>query len=82
MNANSNVSTCAVPGCDSKFQRLGDGELFVSHISDPKAWGLPPHVKQKVIWLCDGCCHEYHVRFDRRHHSAQLVRKSVTRKVA
>ena len=82
MNANSDVSTCANPTCGEKFARLGDGQLFVFPITNPQAWGLPQHAKQKVIWLCEGCCHEYHVRFDRRHHSAQLVRKSVTRKVA
>ena len=82
MNVNSDVSTCAVPGCGEKFQRLGSGELSVFPITDPKAWGLPPQVKQKVIWLCDGCCEQYYVRIDRRHHSAQLVRKPATRKVA
>jgi len=82
MNANSDVSKCAKPGCDSKFVRLGDGELFVFAITDPKAWGLPLHIKQKVLWLCDGCCEKYYVRFDRRHHLAQIVSKPATRKVA
>ena len=81
MNAKSDISTCANPDCGSKFQRLGDGELSVFHITDPQAWGLSPHVKQKVIWLCNGCCEQYYVRIDRRHHSAQLVHKP-TRKVA
>ena len=82
MHANSDVSTCANPACEGKFVRLGDGELSVFPITDPQAWGLPPHVKQKVIWLCNGCCEQYYVRIDRRHHCAQLVRKTATRKVA
>ncbi len=83
MNASSNVSRCANPECKSKFVRLGDGELFVFPVHDHKAWGLPPDVKQKVMWLCDGCCQKYYVRFDGRHHSAQIVhRPSVTHRVA
>lgn len=83
MNARSDVSTCANPKCESKFVRLGNGELFVFPVTDPKAWGLPPQVKQKVLWLCDNCCPKYYVRFDRRHHSAQIAQKpSTTRKVA
>jgi len=83
MNARSDVSTCANPECKSKFVRLGDGELFVFSVSDPKAWGLHPHTKQKVFWLCDGCCTKYAVRIDRRHHLAQVVHKpGTTRRAA
>lgn len=83
MNARADVSTCANPECQSKFVRLGDGELFVFPVADPKAWGLPPQAKQKVLWLCDGCCSQYNVRLDRRHHMAQIVQKpGVTRRVA
>jgi len=83
MNAKSDVAMCANPECKSKFVRLGAGELFVFSITDPQAWGLPSHVKQKVFWLCDGCCTKFYVRFDRRHHSAHIVHKApVTRKVA
>ena len=83
MNVNSDVSTCANPECKSKFVRFGDGELFVAPVVDPKAWGLPSHVRQKVLWLCDRCCSQYYIRFDRRHHSAQLVhRPTATRRVA
>ncbi|HUN87457.1 MAG TPA: hypothetical protein VMU28_01625 [Terriglobales bacterium] len=82
MNVKADVSTCANPTCREKFVRLGSGELFVFPITDPQAWGLSLHVKQKVIWLCDSCCSHYYVRIDRRHHSAQLVRKSVSSKVA
>jgi len=83
MDARSDVSMCANPECKSKFKRFGDGELFVFSVSDAKAWGLPAHVRQKVLWLCDGCCSKYYIRFDRRHHAAQIVHKpAATRKVA
>ena len=83
MEARSDVSRCANPECKSRFSRLGDGELFVFHVSDPNAWGLPVHVKQKVFWLCDRCCGDYNVRIDRRHHMGQVVHKAgITRKVA
>jgi hypothetical protein len=83
MDARSDVSKCANPDCKSKFVRLGQGELFVFSVADPRAWGLPSHIKQKVFWLCDGCCTKYNVRIDRRHHLAQVVHKPVTtRRVA
>lgn len=81
MEARSDVSTCANPNCRAKFNRLGDGELFVFHVTDPKAWGVPSHTKQKVFWLCDGCCTKYRIRLDHRHHVAQVVHKAM-RKVA
>ena len=84
MNAKTDVSVCARPECGSKFVRFGDGELFVFSVADPKAWGLPSHAKQKVFWLCNSCCREYHVKVDRRHHSAEVVHRpeKTTRKVA
>jgi hypothetical protein len=82
MDARSDVSTCANPECKSKFVRLGDGELFVFSVTDPKAWNLPSDVKQKVFWLCNGCCSRFYVRFDRRHRSAQIVQRPANRKVA
>ena len=82
MNASPDVSTCANPECKSKFKRLGAGELFVFPVHDPKAWGLSPQIKQKVFWLCDGCCEKFHVRLDRKHHAAQIVHKPANRKVA
>ncbi|HET9697222.1 MAG TPA: hypothetical protein VFP40_10180 [Terriglobales bacterium] len=83
MNANSDVSRCANPECKSKFVRFGDGELFVFPLTDPQAWDLPKHVKQKVYWLCDHCCSKFYVRLDRRHKAAQVVhRPESTRRVA
>jgi hypothetical protein len=86
MNAKTDVSICARPECDSKFVRFGDGELFVFSVTDPKAWDLPPHAKQKVFWLCSHCCPDYYVRVDRKHHTAHVAhrpeREVPTRKVA
>ncbi len=83
MEARSDVSGCANPECKSRFRKLGEGELFVFPVPDPKAWGLPPQVKQKVFWLCERCCDHYNVRIDRRHHMGQVVAKAgITRKVA
>lgn len=82
MIASSDVSTCAHPKCESKFKRFGDGELFVFNISDPAAWGLHDHVRQKVFWLCEHCCVRYFVRFDRKHHSAQVLHRPARGKAA
>lgn len=76
MDATNDVSKCAHPQCSHKFARLGDGELFVFPVHDPKAWGLSADTKQKVFWLCTTCCLKYRVRLDRRHQAAQLVRRA------
>ena len=36
------------------------------HISGeaPSSLGLPPNVKQKVVWLCGKCAQSYKVVFD------------------
>jgi hypothetical protein len=73
MDARSDLSKCANPHCNSKFVRFGDGELFVFHVADPQAWGLPSHAKQKILWLCNECCSTFFVRLDRRHHAAQII---------
>lgn len=75
MNVVSDVSKCANPECGLKFVRLGEGELFPFSVSDPKEWGLPPHTRQKVYWLCDKCCTSYYIRLDRRHKSAQVIHR-------
>jgi hypothetical protein len=73
MDARTDLSACANPECSSKFVRFGDGELYVFHVADPQAWGLPSHAKQKVFWLCEKCSPGFFVRLDRRNHSAQVV---------
>jgi hypothetical protein len=83
MNARSDISACANPGCNSKFVRLGEGELHVFPIQDPKAWGMSQNAKQKVFWMCENCCSTYYIRLDRRHKQAQVVhRPETSRRVA
>jgi hypothetical protein len=71
------VTTCVNPNCDRKFLRLGEGSLCVFPISDPAGWGLPAHVKQKSVWICEDCSRSYFVRLDRRHHTVILVHRWV-----
>jgi hypothetical protein len=82
MDAKSDVSKCANPKCGSKFVRFGEGELFVFPLSDPHAWGLPAHVRQKVYWLCERCCTSYYIRLDRRHMAAQVIHRPVRHSAA
>ncbi len=70
------ISKCANPECKRRFHRLGQGCLKVLPVTDPLAWGLPEHVKQKVVWICEVCSARYYVRFDRRRHSVQLISRS------
>jgi hypothetical protein len=57
------------------LEKFGLGQLFVFPISDPLEWGLPEHAKQKVVWLCPGCCEHLQIRLNRRKHNVQLVRR-------
>jgi hypothetical protein len=76
------VSQCANPECDRHFRRLGEGKLWVFPIFDPKPWGLPAHLRQKVVWLCDECAEEMYVRIDRKRHVIQLARRPLRTRVA
>ena len=65
-----NVSTCANPKCSAEFKRLGDGKLFTE----------PPnvHVKERprqMIWLCNSCCRNFKLRFDRETYDFVLLPK-------
>lgn len=71
----SDVTTCINPDCNNKFLRLGKGHLSAYDVKDPAAWGLPPHVKQKVVWICEECSRTYYVRLDRRHYVVRLVHR-------
>lgn len=67
--------TCANSNCNAHLHRMGDGKLYAFPVDDPKSWGLPPHLKQKVVWLCGECAGNMYVRLDRRHHRVQLVHR-------
>lgn len=69
------INTCANPDCEAVFLRLGEGCLSVLPVQDSAEWGLPEHVKQKVVWICDRCSSRYYVRLDRKHHVVQLVNR-------
>ena len=78
----SDVTTCINPECKQKFLRMGEGFLSAYFVDDPAAWGLPPHVKQKVVWICEECSHSYYVRLDRRNHCVTLVHRPVKYRAA
>jgi len=74
----SKVDKCANPECKAEFKRLGTGELYILPVSRPQAWGLPPHSKQKVVWLCSQCALTSEVQFDQQHCQVRLVRRERT----
>lgn len=69
------VYECANGPCKKEFRRMGEGKLYAFQIDDPNAWGLPPHMKQKAVWLCRECASSHYVRLDRKRHAVQLVRR-------
>ena len=76
------ITSCVNPECQHKFLRMGEGHLSAFDVSDPVAWGLPEHVKQKVVWICEECSQGYYVRLDRRSHSVKLVRRAAKHRAA
>lgn len=67
------IGKCANPGCQVEFKRLGTGKIYTLPVSQPQAWGLPAHSKQKVVWLCAKCALTKEVEFDREHFQIQVV---------
>ena len=67
---NANVSKCANPQCGQEFKRLGEGKLFVR-----PAGKNDNAMNQKALWLCPSCLEHFDLRFDRRQHEYQLVRR-------
>lgn len=62
----SGLGKCVNPGCRADFKRLGTGKIFSSPIKQPQAWGLPSHIRQKVVWLCAKCAANHKVVFDQQ----------------
>lgn len=79
---NPDVSTCANPSCSNPFTRLCEGHLYAFPVSDSEEWGLPSHIKQKAVWLCQQCAETLYVRLDRKHHRVQVAHKPQNRRVA
>ncbi|HZU22270.1 MAG TPA: hypothetical protein VE998_05515 [Terriglobales bacterium] len=75
MTSVPDLNTCAGPGCTQEFRRLGDGKLYAFTVDEPEKWGLPPHLKQKVVWLCSQCSASLYVRLDRRRFRVQVVHR-------
>ena len=69
------INGCANTACSQEFRKLGDGKLYAFTVDDPQNWGLPGHLKQKVVWLCGACSGSMYVRLDRRRHRVQLVHR-------
>ncbi len=66
---------CANPNCGCEFKRLGTGRIYTLQVRDPRSWGLPEHVKQKVVWLCDECDRYKKIRFDHEHCQVLVVNR-------
>jgi hypothetical protein len=74
---------CINPDCGTEFKRLGTGKIYSLPVQHPQAWGLPPDVKQKVVWLCGKCAITRQVEFDQQHCQVLVVsRERVHRKSA
>ena len=69
----SALGKCANPDCKAEFKRLGTGRIYTLPVSRPQAWGLPPHVKQKVVWLCSRCATTKCVKFDEQRCQVLIV---------
>jgi hypothetical protein len=73
------LGNCANPDCKAEFKRLGTGRIYTLPVNEPLAWGLPAHIKQKVVWLCSQCAMTKIVEFDRQHFRVLIVTRAHTR---
>lgn len=69
------IGKCANPDCRAEFKRLGTGKIYTLPVTKPQAWGLPPSVKQKVVWLCAKCASGQEVEFDEQRFQVRVVRR-------
>jgi len=76
----SKVENCANPDCGAEFRRLGTGTLYTLHVNRPQPWGLPEHIKQKVVWLCSRCSQTHEVQFDQQHCQVLVIRRERSRR--
>jgi len=76
----SHIEKCANPDCHAQFRRLGAGKLYTLHVNRPQAWGLPPNVRQKVVWLCGRCAQTREVEFDTQHCQVLVIRRERLRR--
>jgi hypothetical protein len=77
------LGKCANPECKAEFKRLGTGKIYTLPVEHPQNWGLPPNVKQKVVWLCSKCAAHHQLEFDKEHCQVRIVsRRHVERQSA
>lgn len=76
------LGKCASPSCKAEFKRLGTGKIYTLPVTDPELWGLPEHIKQKVVWLCSKCARSKEVQFDSEHHQVLLVNRGPSRRIS
>lgn len=76
----SSLGKCANPECRTEFKRLGTGKIYTLHVMRPQAWGLPPNIKQKVVWLCGKCALTREVQFDKQHCRVLVVSRERSRR--
>jgi hypothetical protein len=53
------VARCFNSSCPSKFQRLGEGKLFVEPIRE-----FQKGHARRVVWLCSECSRDHTLRYD------------------
>ena len=74
------LGKCANPECKAEFKRLGTGKIYTLPVSQPQAWGLPAHIKQKVVWLCANCAAANRVEFDEERFEVRVVSRQQLRR--
>lgn len=67
------LGKCANPECKTEFKRLGTGKIYTLAVDHPESWGLPSHIRQKVVWLCAKCAANSHVEFDQKQCQVRIV---------
>lgn len=72
------IGKCANPDCRTEFKRLGTGKIYSWPVTQPQAWGLPPNVKQKAVWLCAKCASGNDVEFDQQHFQVHVISRHRT----
>lgn len=73
------IGKCANPDCRVEFKRLGTGKIYTLPVTQSQAWGLPPNIKQKVVWLCAKCAASKDVEFDEQHLQVLVVSRQRSR---
>ncbi len=53
------VAVCYNPSCPSRFQRLGEGKLFIEPVR-----GMEKGRSRRMVWLCGKCTKEHTLRYD------------------